>query len=43
AELAADLDTSAIGGRGLALVRRFSVSMAYRREAGRNRVEIGLG
>jgi anti-sigma regulatory factor (Ser/Thr protein kinase) len=42
AEMAADLEGAAIGGRGLALVRRFSVVMGYRREAGCNRVEIGL-
>ena len=42
AEMAADLDSAAIGGRGLALVRRFSVALGYRREAGWNRVEIGL-
>jgi anti-sigma regulatory factor (Ser/Thr protein kinase) len=42
AEVAADLDSAAIGGRGLALVRRFSVAMGYRREAGWNRLVIGL-
>jgi anti-sigma regulatory factor (Ser/Thr protein kinase) len=42
AEMAADLDSAGIGGRGLALVRRFSVTMCYRREAGWNRVEFGL-
>ena len=42
AEMAADLDSAGIGGRGLALVRRFSVTMCYQREAGWNRVEFGL-
>jgi anti-sigma regulatory factor (Ser/Thr protein kinase) len=41
-EMAADLESAGIGGRGLALVRRFSVALGYRREAGWNRVEIGL-
>jgi len=43
AEMAAELDNAVIGGRGLALVRRFSVAIGYRREAGCNRVEIELG
>jgi anti-sigma regulatory factor (Ser/Thr protein kinase) len=37
-----DLETAAIGGRGLMLVRRFSRGWRYSRTAGRNRVEILL-
>jgi anti-sigma regulatory factor (Ser/Thr protein kinase) len=41
-EPASDLDHAAIGGRGLPLVRRFSLGLRYTRDSGWNRVEIRL-
>jgi anti-sigma regulatory factor (Ser/Thr protein kinase) len=42
AEAASSLDGAPVGGRGISMVRRVSQSMSYRRDAGKNKLEIDV-